>query len=364
MTVYIVSFVINIVVGVLVFCGAPTGAQWSLRKKFYALFSILQFTFLAGSRAESVGWDTETYFVIFKIIDSSPGLTGAPWIEKGFVALCKGIALLGGDARTLLYVCSFVTVSSCVLFFYKYSNSLLYSMFVFISLPYYYTSFDILRQYLAFSIFLFGYSLVRQRRFFFFTLLIILASFFHKSAVLFIPLYFMYNIKWTHFKILFIIGTSILLYFYLTPMVLWSLNAINSASIYSKIGFWVGEFSGGVKTCVMYFVILVTLWFNLGQCRIKIGNEFFGYAILLSMCALLFVNMRMLTRMMMLCIPFVAVAIPQILLPTPRQVCKQQSPLIVFDKMVFNLIIILICTIYHAFMLITNWQNIVPYKFL
>jgi len=78
-----------------------------------------------------------------------------------------------------------------------------------------------------------------------------------------------------------------------------------------------------------------------------------NYVLLLFVFSIIFINARMMTRMIMTSIALLAIAMPQ-LLDASRTRSLQNRLLLKTGFVVIGLG-------YHAFMLLTNWQNVVPY---
>lgn len=75
----------------------------------------------------------------------------------------------------------------------------------------YFLPFNGIRQGIAFSCTLLSFIFIKERRFFYFLILILLGSLFHKSVLLFIPFYFIYNLNIKNFFCLSLVFISLLL---------------------------------------------------------------------------------------------------------------------------------------------------------
>lgn len=70
------------------------------------------------------------------------------------------------------------------------------SWLLFFACPLFYLNFlSIMRQGVAVSLFFYSYTYIKQRKFIKYISLIVLASFFHKTVLIMLPVYFFYNIK-------------------------------------------------------------------------------------------------------------------------------------------------------------------------
>ena len=182
----------------------------------------IQFVFLflalfSGLR-DNVGIDYSTYVELFD--DAIKG-NEVEIKEYGFVLLMRFIGLIGGTKQLLFLVCSIITN----VFFYKFIIRLdpkyyFGATLVYITVgPFYLTSLNLIRQYVAMGIFIYSITFIQQRKFIRYAVALLLAGFcFHLSVLLFIPLYFILcrKIKWISKLVLFLVftvGSKIFIYF-------------------------------------------------------------------------------------------------------------------------------------------------------
>ena len=127
--------------------------------------------------------------------------------EVGFVLLNKFLSVFSHNEFILLFTCGTIIVWSFAYSVYKYSTIIWLSAFLFLNIPYL-QSLYVLRQYIAISICLLSISFVLNRKLLPFLILIILAFSFHKTAIIFLPIYFLYklNINIKFFVVSIIIG--------------------------------------------------------------------------------------------------------------------------------------------------------------
>lgn len=93
-------------------------------------------------------------------------------------------------------------------------NLLLYGIFIFFTFGFFFGSLDRIRQYLAMSIFIFAYDDILKNNFKSYLLKILFAFFFHLSAIILLPLYFLSKIKIN--KTIFLLWYLILMYGFFT----------------------------------------------------------------------------------------------------------------------------------------------------
>ena len=244
------------------------------------------------------------------------------------------------------------TMGSCCLFIYRHSDDVLMSVFTIMCFPFFYSSFDIIRHFLALSFLLIGYKYVVQRKFFKFLICILLGSLFHSIALIFIFMYFIPKLKFNESTVI-ITGVVVAISFIWMEDIVEILGKVLGKD-YSN-NEWFGSYGGGSRTAVMYlvvFVIALVLFYNLKQ---REREEHTAVCMIMGLLcfAILFINARMMTRFIMSSIPFLAIAMPRLLNRANTQRIDIRN--VCFAGYTT------IGIAYHAYMLMVNWQNVVPY---
>lgn len=178
------------------------------RYVFLAFFFIF-LLFFAGFRYK-VGYDYDSYKSIFKMVTLSN--FAHLDVEAGYTALNLVLKKLGFGFQAVLFV-----VAAWSLFF-KYETIKKYSVYPFVSLIIYYASnfiiqdFGQIRQGLALAMTLYSIGAIKERNPVKFFALMAVAVGFHYSAVIFIPFYWLGNIKLSYKKMLSILAASLIFY--------------------------------------------------------------------------------------------------------------------------------------------------------
>lgn len=191
-------------------------------KKYLILIFTILVLFLV-LRDPSVGVDTDNYKEIFKYCHKVDfiRLFSFSRHEVGFKYYCKLISSIYYDYTFFLMITSILSMIGVYYFIQNNSKNYIQSTFIFITFNFYSYFFGILRQSLAISILLFSLTFIKKRKLFPFLLFVFLASLFHKTALVFLPLYFVYQVKidklkfwiWLIFIILFVIFKNFILDF-------------------------------------------------------------------------------------------------------------------------------------------------------
>ena len=165
----------------------------SLIKKrlfFSAILCAFPLIALSGLRY-GIGKDYSSYEFIYNII--GPTMSNEHQYEPVFTYLIVGLNRLGLSSQWFIAVTSIlflVLVFSSILEESPYSGL---SIFLLISMQFYFQSTNIIRQMIACSICLYSIRYIKRRRFIPFLICVILAYGFHTSGVLFFPAFFLYG---------------------------------------------------------------------------------------------------------------------------------------------------------------------------
>lgn len=153
-----------------------------------ALFTVL---FLLSAFRDGVGTDYLHYQYLFNSYLTG---TDGEWqsVEPGFQLIFKVTSIFSNDSRLFFVLTSFLILCCFFIAFLKYSRSVLLSVFLFITLYYYFNSLNGVRQFLAMALVLcFSTRSLAERNFLKYLISIIFASLFHMSALFMLPAYFL-----------------------------------------------------------------------------------------------------------------------------------------------------------------------------
>lgn len=354
MEIYVLVFVIEMLLGFL-FLKMKPGKASNTRKILYLIVTTIILGTLCGLRSSSVGFDTEGYYISFTRTSENIGgiLDNEQHIETGFAALCTIVKVLGGDFTHFLLFCSYFIVGSFCVFVYRHSSNVLLSIFILLCFPYYYSSFDIIRHFFATSFLLLGYKHILNGKLLKFALFILAGSLFHNSSIIYLLLYPLLRLKWSRKLYVLLALGGLIIMIYASVFANFIVEETGRFSIIAEQ--WVGQFSGGIITSVMYFAIfIIALLARKKQPVFYKGRDSSIIIVfMLFLFAIIFIQARIVIRYVMVFSGLLAVAMPYLLVPKETQGKKTQFILYVS--------FIIVGLAYHAFLLLTNWQNVVPY---
>jgi len=173
------------------------------KNKVLAIIIFLQLFLISALRSLDVGADMPNYISYFTSIASvdfpSFNLNG---LEQGYVFLNSLISLVSKNVHFFVGVVAFLVLLGYFLFIYKNTMNIVLSSFLFITFDFFSLTLSTYRQSFAIVLLLMSYEYIKKRKLFPFLVLVILASLFHKTALIFIPFYFITKIKITNKYIL------------------------------------------------------------------------------------------------------------------------------------------------------------------
>ena len=163
------------------------------KEKIFLNVAFLEMLVFLGIRDVTIGTDLKNYIPYFEMIKQ------ADWnnffilpFEKGYFILNKILGAIGGE-NFFLFVIAFISLYGVYFSIKRYSQNYFCSIFIFITFQFYIFLFSGLRQSIAFSIIWISIKYIKERKIIKFLLLVLLASTFHKTAIIFIPVYWIAN---------------------------------------------------------------------------------------------------------------------------------------------------------------------------
>ena len=190
-------------------------------KKIFLVVSFIVLTLISGLRTKEVGIDTNQYYTAYKRISNVYSVSDLleERYEIGFSLLCFGLSRISSDPQLLIFISS-LFINFCVLrFIYKNSEDVTYSIFLYITLNFFFSYMNIMRQAIAVAFVLLALENLKQKRYVKYFLGVGIATCFHSSAILAV-LYFIldrfeYKKKYNKFLIpifviVFVLGRNIL----------------------------------------------------------------------------------------------------------------------------------------------------------
>lgn len=199
--------------------------------------SIIALSTIAGLRGINIGADTHAYYEYFEFIKK----THSGYMEPIWNWLNIVLSSIGGNFNVFLFITSVLTLGVAGYVLWKEVKNPQFGLFLYYALYAYCNSFNGMRQYLAISVVLLGYYVLKNtRNIFAFIAVILIAMNIHHSAMLgflTLPLiYFNFN-RWLALGVLimsFVIGGTVFPDIDLSFL-------YGSYAKYTETGYWVRE---------------------------------------------------------------------------------------------------------------------------
>lgn len=188
-------------------------------KNFIFLLSVLQLILVQGLRNINLGSDMPFYWMYYdNQLSYSIFNLGFSRFEILFKFLTKIISSISTNKQLYLLIISFLSNIPISILVFKKSKNPIMSLLLFLSFGFYNFNFSGLRQAIAFAITFYSYKYIVDKKIIKFILSILCAYFFHSSALVFLPAYFLYNFKITKLKIFSIVIFDVFVYIYKIPI--------------------------------------------------------------------------------------------------------------------------------------------------
>ncbi len=209
-------------------------------------------SFLILTVPAAIRWDVGTDFYVYRTIFET-GNYG--YLEKGFVWFCDVISFFSSDPIWFFVASSTLILGLIFLAIKENSMNPGLSLAYFIGTLYYFSSFNIIRQFIAISICFYSINFLKNKKIIHYSIVILIAFLFHKSAIMMLPLYFVLNRRYK--------AEGYLMLFFMIPIAViflryFGVNIAQSLSYENYIEN--GQFEGGV-TAIPQIAWELTLFF-------------------------------------------------------------------------------------------------------
>lgn len=159
-------------------------------KKTLIFLSMLPLFILSAFRSLNVGNDTLNYYKAYwRSFYESSILNSSIRFETGYIALMKFVQYFHYDYIVLQILVALIIFVSVSLFLKAYSNNIIFSIYIFMTLNLFFQTMNISRQFIAISILVLSIKYVLNRNFVKFISMVFVASLFHSTAFIFIVIY-------------------------------------------------------------------------------------------------------------------------------------------------------------------------------
>lgn len=173
--------------------------------------------------------------------------------EYGFLLFNWVIVNLTGSWKLYIIICYAIIYFCSFRFIFNNSSNIYISVILLITLGFYGFSLTGLRQTIAMSICIWSYEYIKKRNFIPFCVTMLLAFSFHKSAIVFFPLYFLGSMKLRPFNFILIILFCLIIVSF-SSIIMEYFNDVFDKS-YGREVF--GSYIGRFINLIIYIIILI-----------------------------------------------------------------------------------------------------------
>lgn len=341
----LVYFIMLALITFLAFAIYITDFNKESKDKLFLTISFFILTTVSAFRATSVGTDTESYQSIFlKYVYGVPDYHS----EIGYATFNKIIAMISSDPQSIVIASSIIINFGVMHFIYKNSTNAWLSVYLYITLFYYFFSFNYIRQFIAISIVLIAWSFLKDKKIFTFIVFVVLAASFHTSALIALLLIFVFLARKKTKLIPLILLSTI---FGLLGMDVLFKYAFELFPRYED--YYTGDFSqgSGIRSLILYLVIFIATFIF----RKKKDEEYNMLLSIATICAALGIlsyEYFMFSRPSIYFNVFAIIIIPKI---TSNFKGK--------ESLIANYVVIILGFAYLLYYLFLGWHDVTPYKF-
>lgn len=330
MTYYIFYIMILVLESCILFATNSKNQEALIRKRNdrnYVILVTVQFLLLSALRNSTVGADTQYYIEYFQAIDDNytwsqmvsylaGGFLGERrWFEPLFTLFVKCVHIFTDNPQIYLSVIAIIIMIPLGKFIYDNSRNVALSFMIYMCLFFQCFGITAVRQSLALSIaVLGGYHFVKEQELWKFFICVVVGMLFHVSAIIILPLYFVYHYKPGKVAKMIYIGIVMILLLFHNKII----GVISGATGLAYAG------SEGAKAfnmvIIMLAITLFCLWKYDKLIEIREENKGIINAVLLGTLILPFSQVdSVYMRLSYFYYMFLMILIPEILLLFPKK---------------------------------------------
>lgn len=257
----------------------------------YAVFIVL-FASFVGLRDMIGGFDVYIYGEMFET--TRERLMAYEPFELGFRYYFLILKMISENRYFMFFVTAFIVIIIQFNILRKHSKVVFFGLFIYFC-KFSLMNFVYLRQFLAMCFIWFSLRFIIKRQLAYYCLCVFLAFNFHKSSILFFPIYFIYNMKFNTLKMLFILlGTLVIA---LSPLNMLLFSSLAESADNDKINLYVEAATGaGTGINFFYFLEILIIIYLILKFRPRFYQTKYGTFILNGMFVYILVSALALTN--------------------------------------------------------------------
>lgn len=226
-----ISYILMLLI--IIFCVYREGNLHSYkRRKTNFIIALIPMFLLMAFKSPEIGADTSGYLATYELLGKYGMFDaledyGYERLEVGYKFFIYYLSKICAIPQTLLIVVGFIVCYSLYKFIWINAQNKCLLLFLFVTMGFFQFAMSGIRQTIAISIALWSYQYVKERKLVYFLLLIFLSSLFHKSSVVFIPVYFVANQEITTKKVVVMFASMFVMLFFADKLLLFAADTMN-----------------------------------------------------------------------------------------------------------------------------------------
>lgn len=190
---------------------------------------------------------------LLKVInENAPSLKA----ETGYRVFCKVISFFTSEWRCAMFLISVVILSGYYYTIKHYSTMFWLSVLLIMVGPFTQSLF-VLRQHMAMGIILFSYPYILEKKFVPYILICLLAISVHQTALIFVPVYFIYNMRNSYMVILVLLALFLFLYYFYSVIISTTASLAMSTAGYGD--YYFENNSDGANSKMAFLLLAITI---------------------------------------------------------------------------------------------------------
>lgn len=193
-----VGYLILVLVQSFFFWKTCRDGSIKFQRRHFLVLCCSELIILAGVRGYNIGADTPIYLRALNYYTALPKnqIFSAKLVypfdfELGYFWLTKVAAWMGLSNTVFLFLVAAIIYIPVFISIYRYSKVPIVSIFAYFGFGMFTYSLGLFRQFISISIALYGVKYVEKREFWKFVIIVIIAMFFHTTALVVLPVYFL-----------------------------------------------------------------------------------------------------------------------------------------------------------------------------
>lgn len=249
---------------------------------------------LIAFKSPEIGSDTSGYLLSYETLGQygtfeSIEDRGYGRVELGYKYFIYFLSRIYTIPQTLLFAVGCFVCYALYKFIGDNAQNKCLLLFLFVTMGFFQFAMSGIRQTLAISITLLSYRYIKERKFYWFVSLMILAWLFHKSSLVFAPIYFIANHEITSKKVAMMFGGMFVLFFSADKLLLFAADAMD-------YNYGIEETGNGYM--FFFIVLLITILVTRSCSQLIVANTYNKMVVNTNFISLALWTLRLISRTM------------------------------------------------------------------